>query len=148
MKTTRGTWLLLLGLTACGGGDEPADMDWGAAFEDCGEEAFSDGAYSVKRWESGGSTTADVSARADRWRGDAGRSAPAYPSAGPGFPGRGAQLSAVGRQIAQSFDPSLEEWPHELFAQAAEAALANAVRELVGDGLVDLDVDLAEWRGD
>ena len=103
MKTTRGTWLIILCLTACGGDEEPTGMDWGAAFEGCGEEAFSDGSYSVKRWQSGATPTEDVSARSKRWRGDAGRSTPAYPSAGPGFPGRGAQLSPVGRQIAQRF---------------------------------------------
>ncbi len=148
MKTTRKTWLLLLCLSACGGDEEPTGMDWGAAFEGCGEEAFNDGAYSVNRWQSGATPTEDVSARSKRWRGDAGRSAPAYPAAGPGFPGRGAQLSPAGRQIAQRFEPSLEDWPHERFAQAAEAALTDSVRALVGEGLVDLDVDFAEWRGD
>ena len=142
--------VLLVGAVAsCGGGSEEpsADVDWGSALSACEVDVFRDEAYSVSRWEPASAGLGDFKAGVERWRGDRIEGADEAPEAGAGFPGRRAPLSPAGRAIAQRIEPSLEAWPHERFAQAAEAALAERLRGLIGDSLVDLDVDQADWEG-
>ena len=146
MRLFSSKWPLLLVLAACDSGNEPVSIHWGAALAPCTETVFEDAPYSVQRWTAGESSEA-LGARAERWQlGDDAQAETEAPLR-QGFPGRGASLSPKGAAITARFEPSMEEWPDEVFAQAAERVLREHVRALVGDGLRSLEVDQAEWSG-